>query len=737
MFYDQIMSPSIQDSFPESMTGHIEITYRAILNKAKFSSNPTARRVLPPFSFFLPSSQLRRLSAEIRDNVDDIPHDPEADKADNTKTSISMMKDFFFLIDTKNTKVQHGGAGDAKSCLTNFWSTQSKIIDEALGPPDQLTKNSPQLLDLAVEWSPGMHMDATILLARTCCQVNTLRFLYGGVEAALLGKNPPAEPNTLEEPSTVNPQQAKIPGGRHHFYNVNLLRDTVSATTEPASSIRRLGLHYFQSYTVGKEVLDAAGKKPYAKDELLHGGYADSTMVRMLSKSSERITSRKEFDQLLHKSHRFFLDSIESNEERHFSWRAEWRCSSHLAKLVASHDQEWLKHLAFTKAIPRPPPNGPFRKPLPISNCAFFCIPSETYWPFVRRSIKFYAYVMDLIVIHHQHETTPPTAALLYATMVTLAKSFIDPVNPRFRYVLFSPHQISNEPRAAPADNANGAGADGVVEKKKGLGLQSTIDKRGFGFLPQDLVDWKALCMHKSMMHNFSIPGLQTSIGKNKFMPAKDSPDSLFSHLMDLVETMNGSAKMKVILTATSHLILRQYRKAALESMICRNRPVLQQARIDKDQITFAFPDLEHYIQECGQTAIKSGSNRSRWRTLDDLWCFTWEDIPHNPSLGPSRKQAQTSFKDQDWRRFWRNACATIGKRVRGGRRDSSDWLSSFKEIHRRLFFYHHTTFPYPSENGGLSKPGNTPLSRALLSTVFDARDNLKLSLGPKEPSRK
>ncbi|KAL0943121.1 uncharacterized protein CTRU02_201007 [Colletotrichum truncatum] len=92
------------------------------------------------------------------------------------------------------------------------------------------------------------------------------------------------------------------------------------------------------------------------------------------------------------------------------------------------------------------------------------------------------------------------------------------------------------------------------------------MENYGFGFLPDNLVDWGDFKIHEDLTSGLDIPGFKISTGKRAYDEIEDSPGALFAMLRELLEAeWKHKGRVKMICRLSSYLILREYRKYALK----------------------------------------------------------------------------------------------------------------------------------------------------------------------------
>ncbi|KAF0314872.1 hypothetical protein GQ607_017901 [Colletotrichum asianum] len=683
--YDRVFYPALERVISTQECGHVPSSFQDAVDTAKFSTkrhNQDTKGRLPAYGFDIAPEHFRPLQ--------DIIGSMDPDEQD-------FCQDMFFVLDQKNTKLKHGGSRSASVCIRDFWANQSRIVDK-----DEVYRagdESPQLIDLAAEWAPSKRsQSASILLARHCCQMNTLRFLYGdNIAWTLLGESVPG----IAPPATDN-----VPGGSHHEYYINHLRDTCSITSEPTGPLLRQGLYYYQSYTVGKERILSPGKNPYSLSFLVQGGWDDAGLSKMLHTPNKQ-ACRRQIDEGLRESNSFIQRRSKRAEEMHTCWRGEWRCSSHLAELIGRADDDWIREDAFGHRSRSDffVNNHQGRKPAAPCSKAFYAISSSTYWGFVRATVATYVLILDLISVStRKSSSTVPKAAQLYAVFVTLLKTFINPIHPSLQYILDNPTGLGE------TDVGLGSGEP----RKKGLGVAAIRNERGFGFLPPDVADWGELRINAELTSGLNIPGYQTSLSKRSYDDACGQPETLFEELLGLLEKHWGDQrKAKMACELGSYLLLRGYRQYVLER-ICLGFPVSNQsrARIERDDIPFTFDSLRAFGKEVDCDLIRSGNNRTPYKSLDNFWAFTWGELPRereegSQGAGPAPRKKRplgSTFVNESWKVNYSTLVHRIGflTRSRGSKGDIGQ--SWFEDRHRTNFFAQHSAFPFPGSAGSIVK---------------------------------
>ncbi|KXH25901.1 hypothetical protein CSIM01_13837 [Colletotrichum simmondsii] len=692
--YDKVIYPALLRVLSVPEQGHIPSCYNDAVDIAKQSrghkdAEQTGR--LPAFGFDISSNHLGRLG----DLLD--AYGPE---------ELSFCDGMFFVLDQKNTKLTYGGQRSASVCVEQFWEKQSSIVDE--DDADIPNIATPQLIDLGAEWAPSQgNCNALVLLARRCCQRNTLRFLYGqDIEWTLLGSLGPDE--ALEPEDNVR-------GGSHYEYHINHLRDTCSLTSEPYGDLLRQGLYYYQSYTAGKERILNLSRNPYSAKELLQGGWNDSGLGKVFKNGLGPRENRRVIDAELRACNDLILKRTERGKTLHACWRGEWRCSSQLARRVGHADALWIQHDTFGQRskVQFYTDHHGGRRGVRTCSSAFYAIHSKTYWEFVRGMIAVYVLFLDLISVSAQRTiSTVPRAALLYASFVTLLKTFINPIGPRFQGALSNPTRINSPPMAS----------DDGRPVRKGLGISALMERYGFGFLPVNVADWMDLRIHEDLTTGLSLPGYITSIGKRSYDEIQDQPETLFDTLRELVRMhWRDPNKVSMACKLSSYLMLRSYRRYALNKICLHvDIPDAQRVKVEGDNVPFDFTSLKDFAGECGLLLVFAGNNRTRYRNLEDLYQFTWGELLKQAGQGGGKKKfLGSSFRSESWRIWYQSMLDTIAYEERAhGRMGSPITPRWFEEHHKANFFTHHSAFPFPAEDGIIkTKDHSSVKARCLLCT--------------------
>ncbi|KAK1973946.1 hypothetical protein LZ30DRAFT_742017 [Colletotrichum cereale] len=242
----------------------------------------------------------------------------------------------FFALNGKNLKARFGGCRGADEVMAAFRKDMDTVVDPA-------SPTMTRLVDVATEWHPGRPVlprrQATTLLARRCCQLNTASFLFGdrdrtardpgvdgdgdgngadgrhakpdAVGAALVGEvrgDVVCGAGPLVDDWAAG--GAPVRGGTATWYPVFQLRDTSSVTVEAHARLRDLGLYYYQSYNVPKEVTNMVQNKAYTHDHLVNNGYQAAALTGLLGCDGTRAKSGA--DEMLRVHHAFVSASTDA-----------------------------------------------------------------------------------------------------------------------------------------------------------------------------------------------------------------------------------------------------------------------------------------------------------------------------------------------------------------------------------------------------------------------------------------
>lgn len=139
-----------------------------------------------------------------------------------------------------------------------------------------------------------------------------------------------------------------------------------------------------------------------------------------------------------------------------------------LAEEIREQDDLWL--LRF--AVPgRRQPEGVISLRHP-GNSSFYCIGSRPLWSFVHQVLQQYFLAADCIDSLGDKQFRALSTSHLYAVLVTMARTFLHPLDPKIRHCIFN---------------------DLSKPKGPGLGFGRMRETYGFAFMSSDVADWTGL----------------------------------------------------------------------------------------------------------------------------------------------------------------------------------------------------------------------------------------------------
>ena len=582
---------------------------------------------------------LRQLWQVMREAADRaaLPHHPEnIDFSAEQLAQLSQFAQPVFMYDSKNTKLLHQKApndlGEPSSsatdairrsrtslgpCVLPFIGPQNPPLHDASWGPDVRR----QYVDIGAEYVA--EESGRTVLARRCCQYNTMLFLNGDTDKAFYGgasraARPSSQahgnaagdegvdlddefrvPDVADEDAAHRPLDddqgpprwtpPRIPLMVTTEYPVRLLRDSVSITCEPrkTSPLRALGVAYVQSYTIEEMRYNEFGVWAFSHPKLYNLGQSTDTWKTEAAKGKVSPDLTGAHKALLGSCKR--LSSEFADAARAFGWRFEIRVTSALATSIIEAETAWAT-LVKGHGLPRfgyidgqrdialVPADFNVR---PYRN-AFYILDARRYNTFLSQTLDKYIRLLDYIVITYKNGLqTPQSAAALFALVVVALQQFIcyrrDPV----RYALMA---------AVPPAATQAIPADALpTARKVGLGVAQTIQARGFGFFPQSGINWEELTLEDDLNRQLIIPQLALQ-ARWWVLQEVHGLQNVFQQALQIAvdPTISTAAYGDAVLSVLAQIVLDAF-KASLYFAVTRKVATSE----DMKKVSFTFTGLD------------------------------------------------------------------------------------------------------------------------------------------------
>lgn len=523
--YDNVILPSIKKVFGEDVTQHLPPTFEialshALAKDAEGSGSSAARG--KPLDYDLAAPLLGRFWDAVSSTLA-APWD-EGDR-------LWEFGEPFFLYDCANHKLQFRSEGSVNECLDKFWKDHGGRIKRFSADETAPRALTQQYIDLAAEFLPKEREghDGSVLLPRRCCQYNTINFLFAEKpKEALWETNPDLVDVLMDEASDaglpdgsegpqLRPKRPFCPKGAvNGEWNLFTLRDTASVTCEPkpGSWLSAIGLQYFQSYSVTKEIFSAVDVLPFSYKRLPHLAYgATQWSTEALNGGFEksRDKQRKALSASIQRVNRILLPSngyesplVDSNIGHRLEFRITPEFSDSIRLEEASycaavtvangetpglgtvplglHDRDHNSQIsrAVCRIFDFRQRTQVLRNYTPPNANAFFFIPQTEFRNFLCGNVSKHLSAIDSILAFFDPSDVgqgyiPSMVITLFGHLLLSLRHFLSFLPHKERWVLHN-------------STARAASRDGRT--RSGLGLGKSMEIRGFAFWPE-LVDWK------------------------------------------------------------------------------------------------------------------------------------------------------------------------------------------------------------------------------------------------------
>lgn len=748
LFFEHVVSPALQSQGAQ-VRHHIPGTYGQVVASSRVGTELTGSSTGrgSPVEIPVNQSYLPRVW-RIMEALLDLPENPPEGSTVEEQSLHNDIRGFrepIFIYDCKNTKLHYQTADQSlASTINSFWQKKSSVVlphNEPASP----RRPTQQYLDIASELIPSQR--GRTLLARRCCQHNTMMFIRGqSVRASLLGEShrepdpggddpfaedPPDEGHD-DEPLAAHAddprawQKPRSIGAIVTEYPIHLLRDAVSITMEPrpASASRQAGLVYGQSYTIEEGIFNHIGIMPFSHGGIVQLGL-DPGSWDMYARAGKIKYDRSPVYSALDQSCRRMTDAY-SETLRSYGWRVEFRVDTRLSDQIILADEEWAQMtrraqpepspdpLAYSGGDPSTPPPRQGSPPCGLApqpdhtaravaipdTKAFFAIPAQEFNRFVRTNINKYVYVMDAIQAYYARDegSVPIAAAALHSLMVVCLQHFISHLTPNRAYKLNNPL----EPAAVqqgdnPQDNSRG--------NSQGLGIGLSMSTRGFGFLPRGMVDWQTFKVSPEfvtqiMQHTVAEYRRQTELR------ALTVQHTDFDRLMQMTtEHVTNDAQANLMYEAITQFLIQEFRTAAAAALF----PGLSRAQ--RRGLEFTLQGIRALSDQHGEPGpVPALGNKAAFKQPLPYFRWLWLD----DSIKFSRRFLETL----GFRQYFQRAYSTLSSMD-----TPSVSPARFVTVLYYRFFQQHSAFPYPNSNGTLSQTAKYTRERVVLVTQITRRN--------------
>ncbi|KAJ9130073.1 hypothetical protein NKR23_g12359 [Pleurostoma richardsiae] len=711
LFFERVIRPSFE-RIGMHFEHHLPDNYNSVRSASQIAIEATGSATARGASIEVAYNKenLAELWAVMREVLGDEDRNRAVDELDDTGR-LWQFGEPIFLLNRKDTKLLHKSRSTLTSAIDGFWEHNAGAIDPYVGESGSNSDSDPdsdyrdreddsqggpeegdgrtQLLDVASEFMPVRH--GHTVLARRCCQHNSMLFLYGDVEKALFGHEdllPDDEPR-MADPSAAGRWKApRIPRSVTTEYPIHLLRDSVSVTCEPTktSANFKSGLYYAQSYSILKTIFTKAGVWAFSNDEILNLGHG-ADVWNALARAARVKQDRAGGDRSLLKSCERMAAAFR-DLGRGYGCRLEFRIKQGLARRLGGAESSWWALVRRVNGLQ----NRRTRDTRPLAvhpdRRAFFVVEAREFNLFLRMNIDKHLRLMDYIRSYHSRDDwSPQAAASLYAVVAVALQEFTMRHDAALSRVLESP--------LVPAQ-----------DRKAGLGMLSIMEARGFAFFPQDVVDWQWLKLQDWATDLIRVPNLTLRAHWREFESLKES-----KHLYDQVLAMalgpgiQTQEQADAALGILAQLLILEYKKAAFLALF--RRPAE-----DASSLTFTLSRLEDEVsRHQGRRLTPATGNRRDFKHVSTYFDWAWTE---SVKFGDRKHLESTSF-----RRMARMSRDALDK-MRQNAHVSADRLMVI--LYYR-FSQQIICFPSPDKHNGCLSVTDTRRARLMICTDVKVRD--------------
>ena len=601
---------------------------------------------------------------------------------------LRLFQHMFFVYDSKGLKLETQRQRLLSECIKEFQEDQLSIVGDVLS----VENSNRQYIDIAAEVPPVPDLNCpsgSTLLAKRCCVYNTMAFvLEGKLTGTDRGGNLPqqahrADGETGEGDSDVGDdgddgddeqrsgfRPPTIPKVTMVEYPIGLLRDTVTLTAKPKPKhpCAKLGLVYVQTYSPIKELFDIRGTLPFSNAGIANLGYSDAD-YNSLSAIQKTHADRRDAKRADIASRKHGLHSTQHTKTEYFGWRTEMRVTAALAQSIRQEDEHWATFLQeyFQEAqiqtsrhatqLTLTCPASVNVNDITFPSQAFFVHKTSVFKEFLKGNIQKHLIVVDSIwALYNPTEQVSSATARLHALLILSLRHFISHLHLTEAWILNSPlRRLTDE------------------ERKPGFGLRDTMNTGGFAFFYPDVIDWRDFKIAKYHADSITLPGFQAVA---RFQAATNYQDvrSFIDELLEIVNKQTELGVCEFVLEKCVHLILQEYRKTAILKMLGEDGVWKVGHNAQTSGSVFHFSELQRLAWRVGRDVNVSTGNKSRFKTGDDYFTWTWEsdDISFK----------RTNITNLPHRRLYKVVCEYL---IKAGNRYAT--ISHLREILTYRFF--------------------------------------------------
>ncbi|RBR24106.1 uncharacterized protein FIESC28_03105 [Fusarium coffeatum] len=679
LFFDGFIRPSIEKIGPH-FVHHLPGSYDSVQAASRIARESSGSAAVRGAAFEVPYSEenLPRLWSVMQEALDRAERDMAADglrpgdgggvRETEDASRLWQFGDAIFLCSYKDTKLWHQSPGSSIAGVLGDFRARCGVVNFEQEPAASSRSGNPaygndrteptlrgqtQLVDVASELLPTR--SGHTVLARRCCQYNTLRFLYGQPGEALLGRAAPRAEDEVdsdwndeagssqegeegegennhdgdderaprgrrseEEQATGDGwKPPRIPRAATTEYPVHMLRDSISITSEPrrTSPIFRRGVSYVQSYTVEEGNFNVAAIWAFSHPNIFNLAHSDEAWAAVARKGNIK-ASRQDAERALSQSIQRMASNLE-DPSRGYGWRVELRITTSLAAQLRPAEEAWWRLIKRVNRLS----DEPGAVAVAPDRDAFYILAAGDFNTFVRQNIDKHLRLMDYIMSYWARDpSTPQSAASLYAIVTLALRHFIN----------HQPHALARILSAPLAATARG---------NIGLDMARSREQRGFSFFPKDVVDWHELRLHDWATDLLQVPQL---VIKAHWLEEASLRQS--RHLIDQVISLAISKDIRTreqaedVLGILSQLLIRSYKEAAYLALFPAKGRKNRVPDMDVFEFTLAGVRAESRTVQ-GRDCNPPGNHRFFIKHVSTYFAWAWTLADSDISRGHLESQ--------------------------------------------------------------------------------------------------
>lgn len=670
LFFDGFIRPSIEKIGPH-FAHHLPGSYDSARAASRIAKESTGSAAVRGAAVEVPYSEenLPRLWSVMQEALARAERDMAADglqpgggsvRETEDASRLWQFGDAIFLCSYKDTKLWHQSSGSSIVGVLGDFRARCGVVRLEPEPAASSCSDSPaqrcnrteptpwrqtQLVDVASEFLPTR--SGHNVLARRCCQYNTLRFLNGQSGEALLGRavprvedvtggsededdsdwdgeagrsqedeggegehgydgddgRAPCERGSEEEQATAEGwKPPRIPRAVTTEYPVHMLRDSISITSEPrrTSPIFRRGVSYIQSYTVEEGNFNVAAVWAFSHPNIFNLAHSDEAWAAVAREGNIK-ASRQDAERALSQSIQRMSSNLE-DPSRGYGWRVELRITTTLAAQLRPAEEAWLRLVKQANRLS----DEPGAVAVTPDRDAFYVLAAGDFNAFVRQNIDKHLRLMDYIMSYWARDpSTPQSAASLYAIVTLALRQFIN----------HQPHALARI-LSAPLKAAAGG--------RIGLDMARSRERRGFAFFPKDVVDWHELRLYDWATDLLQVPQL---VIKAHWLEEASLRQS--RHLIDQVISLAISNDIRTreqaedVLGILSQLLIRSYKEAAYQALFPAKGRRRRVPDVDVFEFTLAGVRAESRAVQ-GRDCNPPGNHRFFIKHVSTYFAWAW-----------------------------------------------------------------------------------------------------------------